>query len=203
LAGFNLLPGTLLDGGRILQAVVWKLTGDKRRAQAVAVRSGRVLGLVLAGVGLIELLWSGSFAGLWPAGIGWFLAFSARAELAAGPAREVLGRIRLGEVITPHPEAVPGWFTVQAFVEQAATRRFRAYPVSFDGRPVGVVSLAALARVPEQGRPSTRVEDVRIKPPLCLVAGPGVPLTAVLGRIGSRPGQAWCWWSKTARSWVS
>src|SRR5205814_9069610 len=131
-----------------------------------------------------------TFAGLWLPGTGWFLAFTARAGLAAGPAREALGRIRLGEVMTPHPETAPGWFTVRAFVEQAATRRFRTYPVvSFDGRPVGVVSLAALARVPEQARPSTRVEDVCVKPPLCLVAGPDVPLTTVLGRFGGRPGQ--------------
>ena len=186
LAVFNLLPGAPLDGGRILQAIVWKRTGDKRRAQAVAARSGSVLGLVLAGIGLVELLWSGSLTGLWLVGIGWFLGFSARAELAAGPAREVLGRLRLGEVMTPHPETAPGWFTVQAFVEQAATRRFRTYPVvSFDGRPVGVVSLAALARVPEQARPSTRVEDICAKPPRCLVLSAATPLTAVLGR---RPG---------------
>ncbi|WP_370962557.1 site-2 protease family protein [Amycolatopsis sp. cg9] len=190
LAVFNLLPGSPLDGGRILQAVVWQRTADKRRAQAVAARSGNVLGLVLAGIGLVELLWFGSFAGVWLVGIGWFLGFSARAELATGPAREVLGRLRLSEVMTPHPETAPGWFTVRAFAEQAATRRFRTYPVvSFDGRPVGIVSLAALARVPAQARASTRVEDVCVKPPRCLVTGPDVPLTAILGRLGDRPGQ--------------
>ncbi|WIY00455.1 site-2 protease family protein [Amycolatopsis mongoliensis] len=190
LAVFNLLPGAPLDGGRVLQAIIWKLTGDKRRAQAAAARSGSVLGLLLAGAGLVELLWFGSFAGLWLVGIGWFLGFSARAEFAAGPAREVLGRIRLGQVMTPHPVTAPGWFTVQAFVEQAAACRQRTFPVvSFDGRPVGVVSLAALARVPEQARTSTRVEDVCVKPPLCLVAGPDVPLTTVLSRTGARPGQ--------------
>ncbi|MEU5266953.1 site-2 protease family protein [Amycolatopsis sp. NPDC021455] len=190
LAVFNLLPGAPLDGGRVLQALVWRLTGDKRRAQAASARSGRVLGLALAGAGLAWLLWSGSFAGLWLAGIGWFLSLSARAELAAGPAREVLGRIRLGEIMTPAPVTAPGWFTVQGFVDQAAAARFRTYPVmAFDGHPVGVISLALLARVPEQARASTRVEDVCARPPACLVAAPDTPLPAVLGRIGGRPGQ--------------
>ncbi|QKV80504.1 site-2 protease family protein [Amycolatopsis sp. Hca4] len=190
LAAFNLLPGAPLDGGRVLQALVWRRTGDKRRAQAAAARSGQALGLVLAALGLAWLLWSGSFAGLWLAGIGWFLGLSARAELAVGPARELLGRIRLGEIMTPVPVTAPGWFTVQAFVDQAAAARFRTYPVvGFDGRPVGVVSLALLARVPEQERAATRVEDVCARPPVCPVATPETPLTAVLGRIGGRPGQ--------------
>ncbi|MEU5266887.1 site-2 protease family protein [Amycolatopsis sp. NPDC021455] len=190
LAVFNLLPGAPLDGGRILQAAVWKRTGDKRRAQAAAARSGHVLGLLLASAGFVELLWFGSFAGLWLVGIGWFLGFSARAELAAGPARDVLARVHLGEIMTPDPVTAPGWFTVRAFIDQAASGRFRTYPVvAFDGRPLGVVSLAMLARVPEDARPSTRVEEVCLRPPACLQVAPETPLTAVLGRIGGRPGQ--------------
>ncbi|WP_091310537.1 site-2 protease family protein [Amycolatopsis tolypomycina] len=190
LAAFNLLPGAPLDGGRVLQALVWWRTGDKRRAQVAAARSGRALGLALAALGLAWLLWSGSFAGLWLAGVGWFMSLSARAELAVGPARELLGRIRLGEIMTPDPVTAPGWFTVQGFVDQAASAPFRTYPVvTFDGRPVGVVSLGMLARVPEQERATTRVENVCARPPACLEARPETPLTAVLGRIGARPGQ--------------
>ncbi|MBE1493915.1 Zn-dependent protease [Amycolatopsis lexingtonensis] len=190
LAVFNLLPGAPLDGGRVLQAIVWKRTGDKRRAQVAAARSGHVLGLVLAFAGLVQLMWFGNLTGLWLAGIGWFLGVSARAELTAGPARDVLARVHVGEIMTPNPVTAPGWFTVRAFIDQAASGRFRTYPVvAFDGRPLGVVSLAMLARVPDDARPSTRVEDVCLRPPACLQVAPETPVTAVLGRIGARPGQ--------------
>ncbi|MEV4049984.1 site-2 protease family protein [Amycolatopsis sp. NPDC049688] len=82
LASFTLLPGAPLDGGRVLQALVWRRTGDRRRARAAAARSGHVLGVVLVAAGLLQVVWSGSLAGLWPAGLGWFLAWCARAELA-------------------------------------------------------------------------------------------------------------------------
>ncbi|WP_086847566.1 site-2 protease family protein [Amycolatopsis kentuckyensis] len=80
LASFALLPGAPPAGGRVLQAIVWQLTGDRRRARAATARSGAVLGVVLASAGLLQSLWSGTFTGLWLAGFGWFLALCARAE---------------------------------------------------------------------------------------------------------------------------
>jgi len=186
LAVFNLLPGAPLDGGRILQAAAWKLTGDKRRAQAISARSGKVLGLLVALAGAVEVLGFGSFSGIWLLAIGWFLGVTAQSELTAGPVRDLLTRIPVGAVMTTHPVTAPGWFTVQGFIDQAASGRFRTYPVvSFDGHPVGVISLAALARVPEQARTSTRLEDICRKPP---AVTSGTPLSTVLGRVG-RPGQ--------------
>ncbi len=187
LAVFNLLPGAPLDGGRILQAAAWKLTGDRRQAQAISARSGKVLGLLLAarrcGGNAVA---SAISPGCGCSAVGWFLGVTAQAELTAGPVRDMLARIQVGEVMTPHPVTAPGWFTVQGFIDQAASGRFRTYPVvSFDGYPIGVVSLAALARVPDQARTSTRVEDVCGKPP---AVSSGTPLSAVLGQVG-HPGR--------------
>ena len=52
-----------------------------------------------------------------------------------------------------------------------------------------MISLAMLARVPAPARPSTRIEDVCLRPPACLELAPETPLTTVLGGIGGRPGQ--------------
>src|SRR5579884_3145352 len=44
LAVFNVLPGSPLDGGRMLRAVAWRVTGDRHRAGVIAARAGQVLG---------------------------------------------------------------------------------------------------------------------------------------------------------------
>ena len=41
LALFNLLPGLPLDGGLILKAVIWRLTGSREKGVQVATASGR------------------------------------------------------------------------------------------------------------------------------------------------------------------
>ncbi|MGD9529383.1 MAG: site-2 protease family protein, partial [Pseudonocardia sp.] len=92
LGVFNLLPGTPLDGGRVLHGVVWRHCGDRVRATRIASTAGRVLGAVLAGLGAI-LAVTGRLDGLWLVLVGWFIAGSAAAESDAADAAQGSARL--------------------------------------------------------------------------------------------------------------
>jgi Zn-dependent protease len=86
LAIFNLIPGLPLDGGRLLRAGIWRLTGDRRRATRIGVAVGRLLALALAALGVFALT-RGSSAGIWYMLMALFLDQAARAAGRRRPGR--------------------------------------------------------------------------------------------------------------------
>jgi Zn-dependent protease len=86
LAVFNMVPAFPLDGGRVLRAVVWHRTNDKRRGTQVAASIGRAFGIAFMAVGAVAfVVGGGSFNGAWLAMIGWFLTTASRSEAQAPP----------------------------------------------------------------------------------------------------------------------
>ncbi|MFJ8962591.1 site-2 protease family protein [Lentzea sp. NPDC102401] len=181
LAAFNLVPAAPLDGGRVLAAAVWWRTGDERRGTKAAAVAGRAFGAALAAFGLMEVF-AGVVAGLWLVLMGAYLVVSSTAEQSANEALHRLGTTLARDVMTPDPPIAPAWWTVRAFLHHAASGPHqRVFPVvSFDGRASGVVSLAALVKVPDPL--NTKVGDVCRALPGVPTARSGERLVDVLAR---------------------
>lgn len=179
LAVFNLLPGAPLDGGRVLAAVLWWRRGDQVAARQAAGRAGRVLGGLLVAAGVAGVLLTGELSGLWLVLLGWFLASAARAETADAALRGRLAGVRVSDVMTA--PAVCGYAsqTVTSFLTTVARYRpHRTFPVlDLDGRLVGLISLAQLARVPAADRGTTRLADLQLPVARATVLDPATPLT--------------------------
>jgi len=73
LACFNLVPGFPLDGGRVLRALLWRLTRDYVKSTLVAATVGRIFGLLLVFFGVMLAVATETPAFLWPALLGTFL----------------------------------------------------------------------------------------------------------------------------------
>jgi Zn-dependent protease len=69
---FNLLPGLPLDGGLLLKALVWQISGSQRRGIQVANGCGRFLSFMALGLGTWMLLKGNGWSGLWLLVLGWF-----------------------------------------------------------------------------------------------------------------------------------
>ncbi|HET8658803.1 MAG TPA: site-2 protease family protein [Micromonosporaceae bacterium] len=164
LAGFNLLPAAPLDGGRILRAMLWRRWDDQVRAQVAAARAGRVLGGGLIALGAAEILVTGDLAGIWLALVGWFLATAAGAEARTAGLTDRLAGLPVWAAMNPRPVVASAEASVQAFLTTVACRsRQRRFPVvDHSGRPIGMVTLSDLARIPPPLRPVTAVGGMAV-----------------------------------------
>ena len=70
---FNMIPGFPLDGGRVLRAVVWWITGDANRSTRIAARVGQFVAVGFILLGILRFFSGAGFGGLWIAFIGWCL----------------------------------------------------------------------------------------------------------------------------------
>ena len=161
LAAFNMLPGFPLDGGRIFRSTVWHFTGNLEKATRWASRGGRVVGYLLIGLGLFELFMGELVGGLWSAFIGWFLSNAADASWRQFRARQTLSRIPVSRVMVRDPVTLSEDLPVDRAVEACFQRRpHSAYPVTRDGRLVGMVSLDHVKEVPQEQWGETTVHDL-------------------------------------------
>ncbi|MET8677016.1 site-2 protease family protein [Streptomyces sp. NPDC004647] len=173
LGVFNLLPAAPLDGGRVVQAVMWWRTGDRDRAERAAARSGQVLGILLIAVGWISVL-RGALGGLWLAVIGFFVMIVANAERQHAVLAPALRGVRAADAMSSPVETCPDWLTVERCVEDVAMRaRHSTLPLlDFEGRPSGMVHLPQLAKTLVLQRETLRVRDVATPLSQCTTCAP-------------------------------
>jgi Zn-dependent protease/predicted transcriptional regulator len=149
LAVFNLLPGFPLDGGRLFRSIIWKITGNLRKATRIATAAGRFFGYLLMGWGVVQLFGPAFFNGLWLILIGWFLSVAADTSYQQLVIRTSLAGISAREVMTPTPETVSDHLSLQALVDgYFLQRRFDAYPVVSQGRAIGIITLNQVQNIP-------------------------------------------------------
>ena len=188
LAGFNLLPASPLDGGRVLHALVWGVARDRWRATRVAAATGMGLGaLVIVGGFALLSRTSGSIDGLFVSLIGWWIVGSARAELNVAAVHHALEGVRLSDIMRP-VGAAPGWITVRAFVEGYSSGRpgWVWLLESWGGGYGGVVLGDSVGAVPLPQWDLARPLDIAVPISATTGADPGDDALSALVKTGEK-----------------
>ena len=185
LAIFNMIPGFPLDGGRVLRAVIWWITGDGTRATRIAALVGQVIAFGFIILGLISFFRGAGFNGLWIAFIGWFLLLAARASYTQLEMSERLRGVRVSDVMTRDCQLVDGRSDLQTFVDkQLLHTGRRCFLTVENGAVEGLITPNEVKAVERARWPHTTVADVMIPIDRLRTVRPDTPVTEALEIIG-------------------
>ena len=153
VAAFNVLPGLPLDGGRIVESAVWRVTGSQEKGTVAAGWTGRVIAVLLvAAVVLVPFL-----IGSQPSTVtvivavvmGGFLWLGASSAIANAQMRLRLPEVSAGRLKRPAVGVMAGT-SVQEVRRLLADRPgVDVVLTSASGLPEAVVDLGALTSVPD------------------------------------------------------
>jgi Zn-dependent protease/CBS domain-containing protein len=184
LAGFNLVPGFPLDGGRLLRSAIWKATGSLARATRIASVSGQGVGWLLVAAGVASLLAGDLAGGIWFAFIGWFLVQAARSSYQELQLQQLLAGVEAEDVMAADLLRIPPELSLQVAVDDYFMRYDHSgFPVEEQGRTIGLLTLRAVRRVPREQWPTHRVREAMVPLGDQVVVAPDARMDSVLGKL--------------------
>jgi Zn-dependent protease/CBS domain-containing protein len=188
LALFNLLPGTPLDGGRLLHAAAWRVSGSATEATRIAAVGGQLVAYGLIFVGMWQILSRDVVGGLWLILIGWFVQSAARGSVQQATVEQQLATDTVEAAMQPNPITVPVDTSLrQAIDDYMLPHNLDALPVVDGDRWMGIVSLQDILRVPAfRWRGTAVIRVMRPREAFAAVVA-GESLTSALDRLAARP----------------
>ncbi len=160
---FNPLPGFPLDGGRVLRALAWWITGSMERATRFAARTGQFIALLFIGFGIYQFFRGADLGGLWIAFIGWFLLQAAGASYQEVELKSALAGMHAGDLMSRDCAAAPGPTSVQDFVDEFLLRTGRrCFFVTVQDRIAGMITPHEVRALDRSLWPITPVQQIMI-----------------------------------------
>ncbi len=159
---FNLIPAFPLDGGRILRAAAWRVTGDRNRATRFAAMCGQGFSYLFIACGLLILMTGQVVSGIWLALVGFLLGSAAKSTVRRTDVESRIEDLSVADVMDAEPVSIANDTTVERALDEFFLRyRWPWFPVTDTAqRFMGLIVREAADAVPTGDRATRRVSDV-------------------------------------------
>lgn len=155
-----MIPGFPLDGGRVLRAIIWWVTGNAARATRLAARAGQLVGIAFIIYGVVRFFSGAGFGGLWLSFIGWFLLQAAGSTYLQFEAATLLEDLHARDLMSRDCSLIDADITLRQFVDDHILRSSqRCFIVVDRGLTVGLITAQDVRSVDRSHWETMRVRD--------------------------------------------
>ncbi len=116
LAAFNMIPGLPLDGGNVLKAIVWKVTGNPNKGVIIAGRVGQAIGWLAIALGILSVLGISQVGSIWTLLIGTFLLQNAGFAAQSATVQDKLSQYTAQDAVIADSPIVSNSLSIREFV---------------------------------------------------------------------------------------
>jgi Zn-dependent protease len=164
LALFNLAPGYPLDGGRVLRAIIWKITGNIKKATKYASDGGRIIGYTLVAIGVVSIVFG--YGGLWYILLGMFIVFLAGAGFQQVLLKQQLSKVNVSAHLEKKFLVLRPKQSLKEFIRKCIELDHHSFLVQA-GHKYGVINVRELEEIPKKYWSKVKVGELaRIVTPL-------------------------------------
>ncbi|HYN99683.1 MAG TPA: site-2 protease family protein [Actinomycetota bacterium] len=187
---FNMVPALPLDGGRVLRAWLWHRQRSFTAATLSAAKAGMAFAYVLMAAGFLSLFSSAVTGGIWFIFLGFFLLQAAQSEAVFARLERVFRPMKVRDLMSPEPVKASPSLTVADFLDWIVPLKHSTYPVSDNGKLLGLISIRMAGAVPAGDRTRLRVRDVMLPPETVPVLDPNTDMLDALTALRAGLGRA-------------
>ncbi|MGC1247206.1 MAG: site-2 protease family protein [Spirulinaceae cyanobacterium] len=163
LALFNLLPGLPLDGGNILKALVWKVTGNPYKGVVFASRVGQFFGWLAVMVGGLAILGISPVGSFWTLLIGFFLLQNAGFSAQSANLQDKLNNLTAADAVIPNSPVISADLNLREFANNyvIGNGKWRKFLVTNEAEQlIGTVVVDDMKLVSTSLWPETSIQEV-------------------------------------------
>ena len=163
LALFNLIPGLPLDGGNVLKAAVWQITGNPNKGIVFASRVGQAFGWLAVTVGVLAIFGLSPVGSFWTLLIGWFLLQNAGRSAQSGAVQDTLSNYKAEDAVIPNSPVVSDQLTLREFVNNYVIGKeqwSKFLVTNEEGQLQGAIATVDLKTVPTSEWTDVQVKDL-------------------------------------------
>ena len=151
LAVFNMIPGLPLDGGNVLKALIWKITGNPNKGVIFAGRVGQAIGWLAIALGILSILGISQIGSIWTLLIGTFLLQNAGFAAQSAVVQDKLSQYTAEDAVIPDSPIVNQNLSIREFVNNyvIGKERWKKFLVVDDNQQLmGTVATEDLKQTP-------------------------------------------------------